>query len=373
MTTAGTERRAVRAPLATGAAWTSASSDTTATPAGSSADAAPVADTATAARRSPIRGVRVISSPSYTERRQKRSTRLACRSAPSRRVVGLDTLTPRQPPPTSPTTVPKHGSPSADRRIRTDHRRSGDDRSGTSTRGEASERTIEDMKKRPGNGWLTTLVVMSQPPQCTYIGAGEGALRAPFEPPPTRRPRVACARERRPHDLAVAGSMPARRVASTPARVNGFAVLRCAPALRVTQAGAPASWPVRPAGVRPASGPAAPSNGSGGNARSRKEFRRTGSSGGKHRAGPANTRRSGRASRRNRAATSRRSVRSEHKGASDRLRPSTPVRDTPRCGGSDPAPSTIRVNPARIRAWIGAGRLLLRLGLVKSGTTPATW
>ena len=49
---------------------------------------------------------------------------------------------------------------------------------------------------------------------------------------------------------------PTRRVASTPARVNGFAVLRSAPALRVTQAGAPASRPVRPAGVRPAGGPA---------------------------------------------------------------------------------------------------------------------
>ena len=34
-----------------------------------------------------------------------------------------------------------------------------------------------------------TIVVMSQPTQCTYIGAGEGALRAPFEPPPSGRPR----------------------------------------------------------------------------------------------------------------------------------------------------------------------------------------
>ena len=45
-----------------------------------------------------------------------------------------------------------------------------------------------DAEERPGNGWLLTLDVRSQPTRCAYIGAGEGMLLSP-------RPRaVGCAR-----------------------------------------------------------------------------------------------------------------------------------------------------------------------------------
>ncbi len=85
-------------------------------------------------------------------------------------------------------------------------------------------------------------------PNVRTLGLARGRCAPPSNP---RSGRPEAARWTRTTGLVVAGSTPARRVASTPARVNGFAVLRYAPALRVTRTGAPASWPGT-AGRKPA-------------------------------------------------------------------------------------------------------------------------
>ena len=49
--------------------------------------------------------------------------------------------------------------------------------------------------KRTGTGWLMSpLGGMRQPTPCVHKGAGEGALRAPFEPPPSGVRPLAAAR-----------------------------------------------------------------------------------------------------------------------------------------------------------------------------------
>ena len=62
---------------------------------------------------------------------------------------------------------------------------------------------------------------MSQPTQCAYIGAGEGALRAPFEPPASRG-AARLAGERRAVPPRLPGSAPMRdpRTVRVHARVS---------------------------------------------------------------------------------------------------------------------------------------------------------
>ena len=62
---------------------------------------------------------------------------------------------------------------------------------------------------------------MSQPTQCAYIGAGEGALRAPFEPPASRVPAGLAAERRAVPPLRPGGApMRDRRTVRVHARVS---------------------------------------------------------------------------------------------------------------------------------------------------------
>ena len=127
--------------------------------------------------------------------------------------------------------------------------RAGGDETGGCGRADDQGDTNERHRKQAGSrlGGREPAYPMSD------IGLARGRCAPPSIPRPAGVPRATRARQRR--------ASPSRRrrldtsegVASAPARVNGFAVLRCAPALRVTRAGAPASRLVRPAGIRPAS------------------------------------------------------------------------------------------------------------------------
>ncbi len=92
---------------------------------------------------------------------------------------------------------------------------------------------ISNTNERPGTGSRAVGVDEPADPMCVHWGWRGGAAR-PLRTPAARASQAAVARGRPPRDLAVAGSAPTPHVASTPARVNGFAVLRSAPALRTS-------------------------------------------------------------------------------------------------------------------------------------------